>query len=44
MAFNFLMLNEEKIELLLIDAAKLCDACTSFIVPWIIGGRQHKAV
>lgn len=36
MAFNFLMFNIEKIELLLIDSAKLCNACTSFIVQWVI--------
>lgn len=38
MAFNFLMLNIEKIQLLLIDSAKLLKACASIIVQCVIGG------
>lgn len=38
MAFNFLMLTIEKIQLLLIDLAKLLEICASFIVQCVIGG------
>ena len=44
MTFNFLMLNVEKIELLLIDPAELCNAGTSSIVQWVIGGSLHKTL
>lgn len=38
MAFNFWMLNIEKIQLLFIDPAKLLKAGASFIVQCVIGG------
>lgn len=42
MAFNFLMLNVEKIELLLIDPSKVLNACTLFIVQWVTRSQQNK--
>lgn len=44
MTSNFLMLNVEKIKLLLIDLAELCNACTPFIIQWVIGGWRDKTL
>ena len=44
MTSNFLMLNVEKIKLLLIDPAELCNACTPFTVQWVIGSWRHKTL
>lgn len=44
MTSNFLMLNVEKIKLLSIDPAELCNACTPFTVHWVIGSWRHKTL